>query len=157
MVVGNLLRSSGRTLAVAESCTAGLVGAAITRIPGSSDYFLGGVQCYSNEMKTNLCRLPRAVLDQYGAVSAEAAEALARGIRETTGASVALAITGIAGPGGGSEQKPVGLVYFGLADEARCSHVRRIFAGDRETVRDLATTYALGTLRRFLLRLEDKA
>ena len=82
MVVGNLLRSLGRTLAVAESCTAGLVGAAITRIPGSSDYFLGGVQCYSNEMKTNLCRVPRAVLDQYGAVSAEAAEALARGIRE---------------------------------------------------------------------------
>jgi nicotinamide-nucleotide amidase len=150
-VIGKLLRQSHRTIAVAESCTAGLIGSAITRVPGSSDYFQGGILCYSNELKVDLCLVPRALLENHGAVSAEVAEALARGVRTRTRSSVGLAVTGIAGPGGGSPQKPVGLVYFGLADEERHIHMRRIFPGDRDTVRELATMFALGHLRRFLL------
>jgi nicotinamide-nucleotide amidase len=156
-VVGRMLRDLGRTLAVAESCTSGLIGAAVTRVPGSSDYFLGGVQCYSNAVKTGLCGVPAALLEQHGAVSAETAEALARGIRAATGSSVGLSVTGIAGPGGGSDPKPVGLVFFGIADEERCTHERRIFPGDRDTIRDLATTYALGALRRFLMAGENRS
>jgi nicotinamide-nucleotide amidase len=156
-VVGKMLRRSGRTIAVAESCTSGLIGAAMTRIAGSSSYFRGGVLCYSNDLKIELCRVPRALLEEHGAVSAEVAEALARGIREATGSSVGISVTGIAGPEGGSEAKPVGLVFFGYADETRVMHVRRILPGDRETIRDLATTYALGQLRRFLMQTEAKA
>jgi nicotinamide-nucleotide amidase len=153
-VVGKMLLQSGRSMAVAESCTAGLIGSAITRVPGSSDYFRGGILCYSNGLKTELCGVPRELLECHGAVSGEVAEALARGVRITARSDIGLAATGIAGPGGGSEQKPVGLVFFGLADEHRCIHVRRIFPGDRATVRELAATYALGCLRRFLMPTE---
>ncbi|MBZ5499311.1 MAG: competence/damage-inducible protein A [Acidobacteriia bacterium] len=156
-VVGQMLRHSGRTLAVAESCTAGLIGSTITRVPGSSDYFRGGIICYSNELKEELCRVPRELLQRHGAVSAEVAEALARGARVAAHSSIGLSVTGIAGPDGGSEHKPVGLVYFGLADAARCIHIRRIFPGDRDTVRELATTFALGHLRRFLMPAETTA
>jgi nicotinamide-nucleotide amidase len=153
-VVGNTLRQSGLTIAVAESCTGGLVGSTITRVAGSSDYFLGGLICYSNELKTRLCRVPAELLERHGAVSPEVAEAMARGVREVTHCSIGLSVTGIAGPGGGSEQKPVGLVFVGLADEARCIHSRRILSGDRDTVRELATAVSLGCLRRFLLSPE---
>lgn len=156
-VVGRLLREARRSLAVAESCTAGMVASTITRVAGSSDYFRGGVICYSNELKADLCRVPHELLGQHGAVSAEVAEALARGVRELAHSSIGLSVTGIAGPGGGSEQKPVGLVYIGLADEARCIHTRRILPGDRETVRELATSLALGHLRRFLMPTEEAA
>ncbi len=150
-VVGRLLRRSGQSLAVAESCTAGMIGAAISRVPGSSSYFQGGVICYSNELKTDLCHVPHELLERHGAVSAEVAEALARGVRAVACSNIGLSVTGIAGPGGGSEQKPVGLVYIGLADATRCTHTRRIFSGDRQTVRELTTTIALGRLRRFLM------
>jgi nicotinamide-nucleotide amidase len=156
-VVGRLLRQSGRSLAVAESCTAGMVASTITRVPGSSDYFRGGVICYSNELKADLCRVPHELLERHGAVSAEVAEALACGVRALAHSSIGLSVTGIAGPGGGSEQKPVGLVYIGLADETRCIHTRRIFSGDRETVRELATSLAIGRLRRFLMPTEETA
>jgi nicotinamide-nucleotide amidase len=156
-VVGRLLRESSRSLAVAESCTAGMLGASLTRVPGSSDYFRGGVICYSNELKKNLCRVPSELLERHGAVSAEVAEALARGIREVTGSSIGISVTGIAGPGGGTEQKPVGLVYVGLADGARSAHTRRVFSGDRGTVRELTVSAALGRLRRFLISTEDVA
>ena len=150
-VVGRLLRASGQSLAVAESCTAGMLGAAISRVPGSSAYFHGGVICYSNDMKVDLCGVPRELLEGHGAVSAAVAEALARGVRSVAHSSIGLSVTGIAGPGGGSEEKPVGLVYVGLADAMRCTHMRRIFPGDRHTVRELTTTAALGRLRRFLM------
>ena len=130
-----------------------MIGSVITRVPGSSDYFRGGVICYSNELKMDLCGVSRQMLEQHGAVSAETAEALARGVREFTRSSIGLSVTGIAGPGGGSEQKPVGLMYIGIADAARCVHTRRIFSTDRETMRELATTFALGRLRRFLLEV----
>jgi len=152
-----MLRQSGRSLALAESCTGGMIGAAITRVPGSSEYFRGGIICYSNELKISQCRVPPALLEQHGAVSAEVAEALALGIREAFGSSIGLAVTGIAGPGGGTAQKPVGLVYAGLADDHRCVHTRRILPGDRETVRELAATIALGRLRGFLMSEEKRA
>jgi nicotinamide-nucleotide amidase len=150
-VVGRLLRESGQSLAVAESCTAGMIGAAISRVPGSSMYFQGGVICYSNELKIDLCHVLPELLERHGAVSAEVAEALALGVRSTAHSSIGLSVTGIAGPSGGSEQKPVGLVYVGLADATRCTHLRRIFPGDRQTVRELTTNAALGRLRRFLM------
>ncbi len=150
-VIGRLLRASGRTLSVAESCTSGMIGARITRVPGSSDYFLGGVLCYSNDAKTNLCGVPEEMLRRHGAVSAEVAEALARGARESLKSSIGLSVTGIAGPGGGSAEKPVGLVFVGFADEARSMHWRRTLPGDRETVRERATYFALAQLRRCLV------
>jgi nicotinamide-nucleotide amidase len=154
-VVGRQLRESGRTLAVAESCTSGMIGMRITRVPGSSDYFLGGILCYSNEVKMSLCGVPEKVLREHGAVSAEVAEALARGVRNSLKSSVGLSATGIAGPGGGSAEKPVGLVFVGLSDGERTAHWRRIIPGDRETIRERATYFALSLLRRFLLHLRD--
>jgi len=151
-VVGRLLRDSGRTLAVAESCTAGLLAMRITRVPGSSDYFLGGVLCYSNEAKVDLCGVPNEILQKHGAVSAETAEALARGARAALHSSIGLGITGIAGPGGGSAEKPVGLVYIGVSDGDRVIHVRRIIPGNRDAIRERAAVFALSLLRRFLLQ-----
>jgi len=150
-VVGRQLRESGLTLAVAESCTSGMIGMCITRVPGSSDYFRGGILCYSNEVKMNLCGVPAEVLQQHGAVSAEVAEALARGVRDNLNSSIGLSVTGIAGPGGGSAEKPVGLVFVGLSDGKRTAHWRRIIPGDRETIRERTTYFALSLLRRFLL------
>jgi nicotinamide-nucleotide amidase len=150
-VVGAMLAASGRTIAVAESCTSGLLGWRLTRPPGASSYFRGGVVCYSNEAKVDLAGVPETLLEAHGAVSAEVAEALARGARERLGSSVGLAITGIAGPGGGSAEKPVGLVYVGLCAAGRTRHVRRIIPGDRDAIRERAVFMALGALRGFLL------
>jgi len=145
-VIGRLLRESGRTLAVAESCTAGMIGSAITRVPGSSDYFLGGVLCYSNDVKERLCGVPGDLLRRHGAVSVEVAEALANGVRLVAGSSTGLSVTGIAGPGGGSPEKPVGLVYVGLADGSRVAHLRRVLPGDRALIRERASYAALAFL-----------
>ncbi len=150
-VVGRMLRESRRTLAVAESCTSGMVGMRITRVPGSSDYFVGGVLCYSNEAKQKLCGVPAELLQEHGAVSAEAAEALARGVLTSLGSSVGLSVTGIAGPGGGSAEKPVGLVYVGVSNRDRTTHARRILPGDREMIRERASQFALSQLRGFIL------
>lgn len=151
-VIGRLLRDSNRTLAVAESCTAGMLGMQITRVAGSSAWFLGGVLCYSNSSKRDLCAVPEEVLRRYGAVSAETAEALARGVRLAFGSSIGLSVTGIAGPGGGSEEKPVGLVHVGYSDGERTESLRRILPGDRESIRERSAALALSWLRRFLLR-----
>lgn len=113
--VGAVLLRRKWALAVAESCTGGLLGHLITRVPGSSAYFLGGVIAYANAVKEAQLGVPAELLARYGAVSAPCAEAMARGVRERFGADVALSITGIAGPGGGTPEKPVGLVYIGLA------------------------------------------
>jgi nicotinamide-nucleotide amidase len=151
-VVGRQLRETGRTLAVAESCTAGMLGMHITRVPGSSDYFKGGILCYSNEAKTELCGVSPELLQRYGAVSAEVAEALAQGVRNALHSTIGLSITGIAGPGGGSPEKPVGLVYIGVSD-GKCTESRhRIMPGDRESIRERSTYLALSWLRRFLYR-----
>jgi nicotinamide-nucleotide amidase len=149
-VAGRLLREKGQTLAVAESCTAGLLGMQITRVPGSSDYFKGGILCYNNDAKIELCGVPAELLQKHGAVSAEVAEALACGVRQALHASIGLAITGIAGPGGGSPDKPVGLVYIGISDGKRTESRHRIMPGDRESIRERSAYLALSWLRRFV-------
>jgi len=147
-VVGLYLAMKRKTLAVAESCTGGLLSGRLTRIPGSSDFFLGGGVCYSNELKTKLAGVPAALIEARGAVSAPVAQAMAEGIRARTQASIGLGVTGIAGPGGGGTEKPVGLVFIALADD-RGTQVRQFrFPGDRERVRQWAITAALEMIRR---------
>jgi nicotinamide-nucleotide amidase len=143
-------RALGHTLATAESCTGGLVGARLTDVPGASDVYAGGVVAYSNEAKRRQLGVPAELLDRHGAVSAEAAEGMAEGARAALGADVAVAVTGIAGPGGGSPEKPVGLVYIAVAAPAGRSTQRFTFSGDRETVRARATAQSLHALRRAL-------
>lgn len=154
-VIGRMLRESRNTLAVAESCTAGMLGMHITRVPGSSDYFMGGIQCYSDSAKTELCDVPADLILSRGAVSAEVAEALATGVRKKLHASIGLSITGIAGPGGGSPEKPVGLVYIGVSDAIRTLNRHRIMPGDRESIRERTTYLALSWLRRFLMQKKE--
>ena len=151
-VIGALLRERGHTLAVAESCTSGILAARLTRVPGSSDYFLGGILCYSDGIKRMLCGVSSEILEKHGAVSAETAEALARGVRRACDSSLGLSVTGIAGPGGGTGEKPVGLVFVGLADTNGSFSEKRLIPGDRESVRERAATLALARLRLFLLR-----
>lgn len=150
-VAGRLLQQSGKTIAVAESCTAGMLGMHITRVPGSSGYFKGGVLCYSNEAKVELCGVNSELLQLHGAVSAEVAEALAIGVRRIFRSSIGLSITGIAGPGGGSPEKPVGLVYIGISDGTTTLSRSRIMPGDRESIRERSTYLALSWLRRLLI------
>jgi nicotinamide-nucleotide amidase len=151
--VGAVLAAAGRTVAVAESCTGGLVGHRLTQAPGSSAYFLGGVVAYANDVKASVLGVPPAILDAHGAVSAEAAEAMARGVRERLGADLGLSITGVAGPDGGSESKPVGLVYLALADADGVRVIRQDYGREpgREGVKYNASQAALNLLRRALL------
>jgi nicotinamide-nucleotide amidase len=147
-VVGMYLVMRQRTLAAAESCTGGLLAERITRISGSSSYFLGGAVCYTNQMKTRWAGVPAELIEAHGAVSQPVAQALAEGVRARTGSSIGLGITGIAGPTGGTPEKPVGLVFIGIADE-RGTQVREFrFPGDRDRVRFWATQTALEMVRR---------
>ncbi len=151
-VVGMYLIMRQKTVAVAESCTGGLLAERLTRTPGSSSFFLGGVVCYSNELKTKLAGVPPATLEAHGAVSQPVAQALAEGIRFRAGSSIGVGITGIAGPGGGTPEKPVGLVFAALADE-RGTQVREFrFPGWRERIRHWASQVALEMIRR---RIKD--
>ncbi|MEN6326890.1 MAG: competence/damage-inducible protein A [Syntrophomonas sp.] len=150
-IIGDLISRSGKTLALAESCSGGLLGKMITDIPGSSKYFWGGVISYSNDAKMKLLGVNPATLDKFGAVSSETAAEMARGIIEKSRADLALSITGIAGPDGGSEEKPAGLVYIALADAGSCWVKEMRFVGGRDAVRILAAKSALDLLRRYLL------
>jgi nicotinamide-nucleotide amidase len=151
-VVGDLLRRAGRTLAVAESCTGGLVAERVTAVAGSSDYFAGGVVAYSNRLKTQLVGVPAELLAAHGAVSEPVALALAEGARLALGGDYGIGVTGVAGPGGGSEAKPVGTVHLAAAGPGRPPDHRRVrFPGDRERVRWQASQLALEMLRRRLL------
>ena len=123
--------AAGQTLVAAESCTGGLVSHVLTEIPGSSRYFRGGVVCYANELKRDLVGVPGEILDAHGAVSAQVAVAMAESVRALLGADVAVAVTGIAGPDGGSDSKPVGLTYVAVADGAGHEAQRRLWHGDR--------------------------
>jgi nicotinamide-nucleotide amidase len=147
-VVGDMLRDRHNTLTVAESCTGGLLGERITSVPGSSTYFLGGFITYSNRMKVECLGVPEETIAEFGAVSKETAEAMALGARRRTGSTYALAITGVAGPDGGSDKKPVGTIFVGLADAAGCQVLHRQFIGDRTRIRQFATQIALDMLRR---------
>lgn len=151
-VVGRLLRQQKLTVAVAESCTGGLIGYRLTQVPGSSAYVDRGALCYSNQAKTDMLGVPAPLIEQHGAVSREVAEAMARGMRDGAGVSVALSVTGIAGPGGATETKPVGLVYIGLdggGDDVMAKEFR--FNGDRSAIRQRAAQAALDMLRRWLI------
>jgi nicotinamide-nucleotide amidase len=150
-VVGGLLRRSHATVCVAESCTGGLLGERFTSVAGSSEYFAGGFITYSNQLKTELLGVPAEMLAEHGAVSKPVAEAMAMGARRRTGSTYALSITGIAGPDGGTESKPVGLAYIGLATPGATEVVQRQFLGDRARIRAFASQIALDLLRRRLL------
>ncbi len=153
VVVGELLSREHATLAVAESCTGGMLGERITAVPGSSEYFLGGFITYTNRMKIETLGVGELLLQEHGAVSAQAAEAMAVGARRRTGSTYAVSITGVAGPDGGSEQVPIGTVYIGLASAAGCQIAHRQFLGDRTRIRTFATQAALDMLRRRCLMI----
>ena len=142
--VGALLKAKGWTIGAAESCTGGLVLHRLTNIPGSSDYVLGGVVAYSNTIKQALLNVQEATLAAHGAVSEQTAAEMATGARKALGVDVAVSITGIAGPGGGTPQKPVGLTYIGLAGRDNLLLVRRhVWPGDREAVKSASAEAAL--------------
>ncbi len=150
-VVARELTWHGATIAVAESCTGGMLGERLTRQPGSSAYFLGGVISYGNELKSDWLGVSRALIEKDGAVSAEVAQAMAEGVRRRSGATLGLAVTGIAGPTGGTEEKPVGTVHIALADAEGVQQKMFRFPGDRGRIRGQATVAALDMVRRYYL------
>jgi nicotinamide-nucleotide amidase len=156
-VIGDLLRAAGATLAVAESCTGGMLAERLTRVAGSSDYFAGGAVTYANRLKTALLGVPEALLAAHGAVSEPVARAMAEGVRARLGCDYGAAITGIAGPGGGSEEKPVGTVHLAIAGPApapgrpEVDHRQLRLPGDRGRIRWQAVQLTLDLLRRRLL------
>ena len=152
-VVGDLLRAAGTTLTAAESCTGGLLAQRVTSIAGSSDYFLGGAVTYSNELKTKLVGVPAAMLAEHGAVSEPVARSMAEGVRRELKSDWGVGITGIAGPGGGTPEKPVGTVHIAVAGprDGEVEHRRLRLPGDRDRVRRFSAQIALEMLRRRLL------
>lgn len=152
-VVGDLLRAAGTTLTAAESCTGGLLSQRVTSIAGSSDYFLGGAVTYSNELKTQMVGVPAALIAEHGAVSEPVARAMAEGARTHLGSDWGVGITGVAGPGGGTPEKPVGTVHIAIAGpkDGEVEHRRLRLPGDRERIRMFSAQIALEMLRRRLL------
>ncbi len=148
--IGKLLRGKKLTLAVAESCTGGLLASLITDVPGSSDYFLGGVVAYSNAVKERVLGVPREILDTVGAVSPECARAMAEGVRKLLGADLALSTTGIAGPTGATPAKPVGLVYIALSHPGGTEVREHRFVGERRGNKFSFATAALRILWEYL-------
>jgi len=142
----DILKAQGLTCATAESCTGGGIGSAITSVPGSSEVYAGGVVSYSNAVKHNVLGVSQESLDRHGAVSSEVAAEMAEGARRLLKVDLAVSVTGIAGPGGGSAEKPVGLVWFGVSSARGTRTEKAIFAGDRARVREQAVTHALGML-----------
>jgi len=149
-IVLELCRQRGLTLVTAESCTGGLLAARLTATPGYSDVTLGGIVAYGNELKQSELGVSKTMIDRHGAVSAEVAKAMAKGARERLGADVAITITGVAGPGGGSEEKPVGLVYYHVETLAGGRGASFNFPGDRDSIRRRAVVASLHLVRRLL-------
>jgi nicotinamide-nucleotide amidase len=149
--VGDALMAGGESLAVAESCTGGLIAKRMTDIPGSSGYFRGGVVAYANEIKTGVLGVDTGILEEAGVVSELVAGAMAESVARELRASVGIGVTGVAGPGGGSEEKPVGTVCFGVAFRGRTLTRKEVFLGDRSAIRERSAHATLG----FLLRLLD--
>ena len=150
-VVGNLLREKRLTLSTAESCTGGLISSQLTTIPGSSEWFAGGVVAYSNHLKEALLNVDRDLLRNYGAVSGHVARAMAARLAGKVGTKVSISITGIAGPGGGTEEKPVGTVYIGIFYKNKVRDVLHHFSGSRKEIQEKTAQMALDTVRRALL------
>ncbi len=151
-IVGIRLKERGETLSVAESCTGGLIGRRITDVPGSSEYFMEGTITYSNEAKMRTLNVSPEIIQEHGAVSAECAEAMAIGMRALAGTDHALSVTGIAGPDGGSEEKPVGTVFIGYTGQDKTKSVKIVLPGDRYLIRWRASQATLDYLRRQLMR-----
>lgn len=151
-VVAKLLTEKQKTLAVAESCTGGLISQRLTEIPGSSRYFIEGVAAYANEAKIRHLNVAPEIIEQHGAVSAPVAEAMAKGLREKSNVDFAISVTGIAGPDGGSEEKPVGTVFIGFSSAEQTTHRKIMLPGDRHLIRWRASQAALDLLRRKLLK-----
>ncbi len=144
--LAEVLKRKGLKASAAESCTGGLIGALITSMPGSSEYFLGSAVTYSNEAKESILKVPVGIIAEYGAVSGQTARLMAKGSVRLYGSDVAVAVTGIAGPGGATPDKPVGLVYIGVSD-GRCARSERfIFGGDRGEVRTQTVLEAIRML-----------
>ena len=150
-VVARGLQEHHATIAVAESCTGGMLAARLTNVPGSSSYFRGGVVSYSNDLKSAWVDVPKELIEAKGAVSSEVALAMADGIRRRTGATLGVGVTGIAGPGGATPEKPVGLVHIAIADEKGTKERNFRFPGDRDRIRHQATQAALDMVRRYFL------
>ena len=148
--MGDRLRERGLTLATAESCTGGLIGHRITEVAGSSDYYVGSIVAYSNEIKVDLLHVSRDTLAEHGAVSRATALEMARGARSVLSADLALSVTGIAGPGGETPEKPVGLAYIGLAAPDGEWVERHVWSGDRHANKALSAQVALDLLMRYL-------
>ena len=155
-IVGQTLKNKHLTIATAESCTGGLLGAALTQEPGSSEFYLGGVVSYSNSVKREILGVSEENLNKFGAVSEEVAKEMAEGIRTKVGSDLAISTTGIAGPDGGSDQKPVGLVYIGIAAPEGVYAKKFQFYGERESVRQLTVQAALNEARQHMLNSERR-
>ena len=151
--VGNLLRQKGQTLVIVESATGGLISHLITNVPGSSGYYQGSVTAYNNEVKIKVVGVKEATINQYGAVSSQVAEEMAEGGRKVLAADICLADTGIAGPGGATPGKPVGLFYIGLSHRAGTYSQQHNFQGDRQQNRRSAAEAALSWLKEYLMSL----
>lgn len=145
--IGRILKSSGKTISTAESCTGGAVASMITSVPGSSEYFLGSVVSYANSVKTGVLGVPDEIIEKHGAVSEECVKAMAEGVRKVTGSDISVATSGIAGPGGGSNEKPVGTVWIGVSSENGTEAFRCLFRGDRKRNIERFTAHALNYLR----------
>jgi nicotinamide-nucleotide amidase len=154
-VIAKLLTDRGETVSTAESCTGGLIARRLTELAGSSKFFMEGAVTYSNEAKIRTLNVSQETLDKFGAVSSETAEEMARGMRERADTDYAISVTGVAGPDGGSEEKPVGTVWFGLADRENVETIKFVFPGDRYLVRWRSSQAALDMLRRRLLNSVD--
>ena len=152
-VIGRMLKEKGLTLAVAESCTGGLLAGRITDVAGSSDYFIGGITAYSNQIKEEFLGVKSETLMKYGAVSEETAKEMAYGIKTKFNSSIGISVTGIAGPGGGTPEKPVGLTYIGFCDGNQCYAVKWNFGDNRERNRTRTVQACLNLLRNELLKL----
>lgn len=148
--IGNMLSRHGKTVSCAESCTGGLISSLFTSVPGSSEYFLGSVTSYANSVKQNVLGVPAAVISDHGAVSSECVAAMAEGVRRITGSDFSVATSGIAGPGGGSEEKPVGLVWIGVSSHMGTETFRMVFRGDRKRNIERFAANALDKLRKHI-------
>ena len=155
-VVGKMLSERGQSVSVAESCTGGLIGMRLTEVPGSSEYFIEGAITYSNDAKVHTLGVDPETLRDHGAVSSETAEAMARGIRERAGTDYAISVTGVAGPGGGSKEKPVGTVFIGYSDKSGERSIKITLPGDRFLIRWRSSQAALDYLRRQLIKVVQK-
>jgi PncC family amidohydrolase len=152
--LGRILKKKSLTLAVAESCTGGMIGGAITEIAGSSEYFLGGIISYDNSIKRDILGVSQKVLEQYGAVSGQTVIAMAKGVQGLMKADCAIAVSGVAGPGGGTKEKPVGLVYIGIAIGKQCWSFVCRFKGTRTEIRKKTVSEGL---RRLIEKLKSKS